>query len=127
MTGLAWSPDSMLLASCSLDTDVVVWDAVEGQVVAVLTAHSSFVKGVAWDPVGSYLATIGEDLTVRIWSTTSWHLLTRVRKNLSNMSMRTLFCRCAVCVPFQDLTVVLQYSGTCMFVPLHASKLNRLL
>ena len=83
----------MLLASCSLDTDVVIWDVVEGQVVAVLTAHSSFVKGVAWDPVGSYLATIGEDFTVRIWSTLNWRQLTRIRKNLSNMSMRTLFCR----------------------------------
>lgn len=95
VTGLAWSPDSMFLASCSLDTDVVIWDVVEGQVVAVLTAHSSFVKGVAWDPVGSYLATIGEDFTVRIWSTLNWRQLTRIRKNLSNMSMRTLFCRSA--------------------------------
>ena len=85
----------MFLASCSLDTDVVIWDVVEGQVVAVLTAHSSFVKGVAWDPVGSYLATIGEDFTVRIWSTLNWRQLTRIRKNLSNMSMRTLFCRSA--------------------------------
>lgn len=94
VTGLAWSPDSALLASCSLDTDVLIWDAVEGHAVAVLPAHDSFVKGVAWDPVGSYVASFGEDFTVCIWSTTNWSCVAKVEENLQHMSTRALFCRC---------------------------------
>lgn len=94
VTGLAWSPDSALLASCSLDTDVLIWDAVEGHAVAVLRAHDSFVKGVAWDPVGSYVASFGEDLTVCIWSTTNWSCVAKVENGLQHMSTRALFCRC---------------------------------
>lgn len=54
---LGWSPDDRLLASCSLDNTVCIWDPATGQRVRVLDYHTSFVKGLAWDPVGSYLAT----------------------------------------------------------------------
>lgn len=63
--GVAWSPCETLLATCGLDTKVMVW-AVPAELGAgretmhallhrpqqELARHTSFVKSVAWDPAG---------------------------------------------------------------------------
>ena len=62
---LAWAPHSRHMASCSLDSAVLIWDIqaavfrfqAEGGNVVVpplrrLKHHTSWVKGLAWDPVG---------------------------------------------------------------------------
>ncbi|KAL4441231.1 hypothetical protein ABPG77_011468 [Micractinium sp. CCAP 211/92] len=90
---LGWSPDDRLLASCSLDNTVCIWDPATGQRVRVLDYHTSFVKGLAWDPVGSYLATQSEDKSVVIWRCDDWSVQARVVGPYNRLVTSTFFMR----------------------------------
>lgn len=61
-----------MVASCSFDNSVIVFDAQTGQKLQTLKGHSNLVKGIAWDPVGKYLATKSDDQSVIIWRAGDW-------------------------------------------------------
>nr|CCA16712.1 conserved hypothetical protein [Albugo laibachii Nc14]CCA21817.1 conserved hypothetical protein [Albugo laibachii Nc14] len=76
---VAWSPDDRMLASCSIDNTILIWNVEPSSIQSIisspirtLSAHNGWVKGIAWDPVGKYLSSAGEDKTVRLWNTDSW-------------------------------------------------------
>ncbi|KAL4159748.1 hypothetical protein PRNP1_000321 [Phytophthora ramorum] len=76
---VAWSPDDRMLATCSIDNTILIWNVGVGgfsevmtQPLQTLTGHNGWVKGVAWDPVGKYLSSAGEDKTVRMWKVADW-------------------------------------------------------
>lgn len=64
---LAWSPDSTLLLSASIDNTARIWQVSTGKCLKVLTVHNHFVQGVAWDPLNKYLATISSDRTLQTY------------------------------------------------------------
>ncbi|XP_071093966.1 protein HIRA-like isoform X1 [Haliotis cracherodii] len=70
---LAWSPQDIWLASCSVDNTIIVWNVHKfPEQVATLKGHSGLVKGVTWDPVGKYLASQSDDKTLKVWRTLDW-------------------------------------------------------
>ena len=70
---LAWSQDSKLLASASVDNTIIVWNALNlPEKTAVIQGHQGMVKGVTWDPVGKYIASQSDDSTVRVWRVSDW-------------------------------------------------------
>lgn len=69
---VAWSPQDRFLASCSIDNNVIVWDAESFHILATLKGHTGLVKGVAWDPVGKFLASQSDDRSIKIWKTFDW-------------------------------------------------------
>ena len=75
---IAWAPDDSMLASCSLDNMVIVWDPRTGQRVQTLKGHTSFVKGVAWDPIGKYLCTQADDKSVIVWRVDDWSVVSKI-------------------------------------------------
>jgi len=77
---IAWSPDDSMLASCSLDNLVIIWDSRTGAPCATLRGHTSFVKGVSWDPIGKFLATQSDDKTCIIWRTDDWTQVAKVEE-----------------------------------------------
>ena len=67
VTGLAFSPDSAVLASTANDGTVRLWDVETGRPQRVLTGHTGPVRAVAFSPDGTLIATGGDDLSVRFW------------------------------------------------------------
>lgn len=70
ITALAFSPDSMLLASGG-GQDVTVWDfggrGPRGSTPRILAAHRQSVTGLAWSPRGDMLAAVADDGCVAVW------------------------------------------------------------
>ena len=67
MRGIAFSPDSRLLASGSEDHTIKLWDVASGNKVRTLSGHSDSVNCVAFSPDGRWLASGGADANVLLW------------------------------------------------------------
>ena len=69
---------SQVLASCSLDRSVMVWNTDNGD-RHHLKGHTGWVLGVAFDPLGSFLATQSIDGFLWVWSLATFQLLRKIR------------------------------------------------
>jgi WD40 repeat protein len=72
--GLAFGPDSRLLASGGRDGTVQLWDAVSGEAIYSIPAHKKGTNAVTFSPNGELLASAGNDGMVRLWDTDSAEL-----------------------------------------------------
>lgn len=66
MTALAFSPDSMILASGHDDHKVRMWNSRTGKLLHVLSGHGDEISALAFS-LDDRLATAAEDRTVAIW------------------------------------------------------------
>jgi uncharacterized protein (DUF885 family)/Tol biopolymer transport system component len=65
--GLAFSPDSTLLATSGARGTIKLWDAAAGRELETLGGHNDYVHSMAFSPDGSLLVTAGFDSTVLVW------------------------------------------------------------
>ncbi|MEX2172639.1 MAG: c-type cytochrome domain-containing protein [Pirellulales bacterium] len=61
------SPDGRLLATCSYDRQIHLWDVAGGKLVRTLAGHNGAVFELAFSADGSTLASASADATVKIW------------------------------------------------------------
>ena len=116
---LNWSQDDSLLASCSLDNLVLVWNPLSGQLLQTLKHHTSFVKGVAWDPANRYLASQSDDRSVIIWDRTTWAPVAHITKPFAKGFVTTTFSlRIAWSPEGTSLACVNSFQSPCHVCPL---------
>jgi WD40 repeat protein len=65
---LAFSPDGKWLAGGGLDGNIRLWEPNTGNLVRILTGHTSRVTGLAFHPAGQILASCSSDRTIRLWN-----------------------------------------------------------
>ncbi|RMF88317.1 MAG: hypothetical protein D6741_19400 [Planctomycetota bacterium] len=66
ITDLAWRPDSNVLASCSEDGTVKLWNMLDGNLIRSINAHGGGVETIDFLPDGR-LVSGGRDKTVKVW------------------------------------------------------------
>ena len=70
--GLAWSPDSRLIAVAGrFDENVAIWDVASRTVLRKLR-HNGPVRSVVFSPNGKLVATADDRHAVRLWDTRKW-------------------------------------------------------
>lgn len=65
--GVAFSPDSSLLAAVGADRAVRVWETASGKLVMAIEDHADWVLDVAFSPDGKRLATASRDKTAKVF------------------------------------------------------------
>jgi len=79
VVGIAWSPDSNFIFSCSTDGTAIVFNVKKGDKVKILSDHNGWVNGVVWDPKNKHVATIASDRCLRLFGTKSFNYARKVR------------------------------------------------
>jgi len=64
---VTYSHDSRWLVGGSMEGTIFIWDATDGQDVAVLYGHSSVVYSLAFSPDNTLLASGSQDRMIRLW------------------------------------------------------------
>jgi hypothetical protein len=79
LLGVAWSPDSKMLASGGFGNTIQLWDTANGQPISTLKGHQETVRSVAWTRDGKTLASGSDDKTVKLWNVATGQLLSTLQ------------------------------------------------
>lgn len=90
---LAWSQSRAMLASCSVDNSVRIWDTNEWKQLQVLTGHQSIVRGISWDPLSKFVLSQAEDATALVWRVADWQVESKITEPFKTASIQTQFRR----------------------------------
>ena len=66
----SYGPDGLMVASCSSDLAVIVWDLMrpeDDSMVVVLTGHTNDIRQLVWVKQNLKIASCSDDSTIRVW------------------------------------------------------------
>jgi WD40 repeat protein len=84
--GVAFSPDGLLLASCSEDKNARLWPLGQRKRSKALIGHEKPVNAVAFSPSGAFLASASADTTIRLWHVGKRFCITALRGHTSSVN-----------------------------------------
>ena len=99
--GLAFSPDSRLLASCSggnfssNDQTVRIWELATGRELRRFDGHLGAVNAVAFTPEGRSVVSGGDDATAIVWDVSDLAGLRNAPEPITNEGLRTRWAELA--------------------------------
>lgn len=67
--GVAWSPDSKMLAVAGVSGPIALYDAEDGAIRYELSGHTLDTMAISWHKDSQLLASVGQDGKVRLWDT----------------------------------------------------------
>ena len=107
ITDVAWSPDSSMLVSCSLNHELFVWSVARDEhpttPLARLVGHTTMIKGVAWDPINRYIASATPS-ELKVWRVADWQLEATLEDAFDASHDTTYFRRASWSPDGQQLT-----------------------
>lgn len=86
ITDLSYHPVQDVLASCSDDASIKLWDTESGQEEKTLKGHTGKVNRLAFNRAGNLLASCGKDMVVKIWSLDSMKCTSTLKGHEHNVS-----------------------------------------
>ncbi|KAH9597261.1 NLE protein [Trypanosoma melophagium] len=72
---IQFSPDGTMIASCSADKSVKLWNASDGKFITTLRGHVAAVYHVSWSLDSRLLVSGSRDSTLKLWSVSSRELV----------------------------------------------------
>jgi WD40 repeat protein len=64
---VAFHPEDRVVASCSEDKSIKLWNLDDGGLISTMTGHTDRVTGVCFDPTGKTIVSCSMDKTIRFW------------------------------------------------------------
>jgi WD40 repeat protein len=83
---IQWNPLGEIMASCSIDGSICLWELPSFSLISKLEGHKASVKGISWDPSGKYLLSQGTDQQIIIYGRKNddWIIETSIHELLNN-------------------------------------------
>ena len=78
-----------MLASCSRDREIRIWNVVLGTCVMTLTGHDNWVNGIAFHPNHLHLYSVSDDKTIRV---SPLHLILGLGRSAIEMCSKSSRC-----------------------------------
>jgi WD40 repeat protein len=66
-TSITWSPNGVNIVTGTDNGDIDIWNALTGQLIETIPAHTSTITSIEWSPNGNQIASAGADNTIKIW------------------------------------------------------------
>ena len=83
---MAFHPEDRVVASCSEDKSIKLWNLDDGGLLSTMKAHSDCVRAVAWSPCGQWLASGGDDSMIFIYDTNTFEVKSSLRGHSTSVN-----------------------------------------
>ncbi|WEW58067.1 WD domain protein [Emydomyces testavorans] len=68
VSAVQFSPDGSMIASCSADATIRVWNASNGKLIHTFEGHLAGISTLCWSPDGTFIASGSDDKSIRLWN-----------------------------------------------------------
>ena len=88
INGVSFSPDGKIIASCTHQGNIHLWNTKTGHLIKMFKGHQGKTTVLAFSPDGKTLASVGEDNVVLVWNISSYITNVNAKVSLSPSTMK---------------------------------------